>query len=147
MCAETEAEVCFRTWAGCGLHVEACLADVPVDQRCKCREEAVKSDTFVKWSHGLEIETVDPRTLTEEKLREYHRFSKSLMEEEYESYHRHVMFHDVLYIFRQTESKEIVGLSHWRHIALQSDTLKSTLTLVIQGKAFPFERNSSVYNF
>ncbi len=28
--------MCLKAWAGCGLHIEAALHDVPVDQRCQC---------------------------------------------------------------------------------------------------------------
>ena len=31
------------TFAGCGMHVEEVLGDVPSDQRCRCHEEASKS--------------------------------------------------------------------------------------------------------
>ncbi|MBS2021498.1 MAG: hypothetical protein JST92_03755 [Deltaproteobacteria bacterium] len=33
------------TWSGCGAHAEAVLANVPKDQRCKCREAAAPKVT------------------------------------------------------------------------------------------------------
>ena len=40
MCRRVECSRCARpTYAGCGAHVERVLADVPADQRCRCREE------------------------------------------------------------------------------------------------------------
>jgi hypothetical protein len=40
MCRRDECRKCGKpTFAGCGAHVEQVLGGVPVDQRCKCREE------------------------------------------------------------------------------------------------------------
>jgi len=40
MCRRVECRKCGRpTFAGCGAHVEQVLGDVPVAQRCRCREE------------------------------------------------------------------------------------------------------------
>jgi hypothetical protein len=40
MCQRTQCVVCGKpTYAGCGRHIEAVLGDVPVEKRCKCREE------------------------------------------------------------------------------------------------------------
>lgn len=39
MCVRTTCQSCGKpTWGGCGAHIEAALAGVPHDQRCKCRE-------------------------------------------------------------------------------------------------------------
>jgi len=39
MCTRVTCEHCGKpSYAGCGLHVEQVLRDVPVDARCKCRE-------------------------------------------------------------------------------------------------------------
>jgi len=39
MCRQVTCPNCGRpTWAGCGLHIEQALADVPKDERCHCRE-------------------------------------------------------------------------------------------------------------
>ena len=27
------------SWAGCGMHIEQALKDVPVDQRCQCKKD------------------------------------------------------------------------------------------------------------
>jgi hypothetical protein len=44
MCRRIECSKCGRpTYAGCGLHVEQVLGDVPPADRCRCREEAPKS--------------------------------------------------------------------------------------------------------
>ena len=43
MCRRVECRKCGRpTYAGCGLHVEQVLGDVPAAQRCCCREEPPK---------------------------------------------------------------------------------------------------------
>ena len=40
MCTRVRCPKCGRpTYAGCGQHVEQVLGDVPVSQRCRCREE------------------------------------------------------------------------------------------------------------
>lgn len=37
MCRKVNCIKCKKpTWAGCGLHIEAALGDVPKEQRCKC---------------------------------------------------------------------------------------------------------------
>ena len=48
MCRRVECSKCGRpTYAGCGLHVEQVLGNVPPAQRCRCREDKPKdaSDT------------------------------------------------------------------------------------------------------
>lgn len=41
MCRRVSCRRCGKpTWAGCGRHVEAALAGVPKEERCRCREEA-----------------------------------------------------------------------------------------------------------
>ncbi|MCL2724446.1 MAG: hypothetical protein FWD69_08415 [Polyangiaceae bacterium] len=40
MCYRVECSECHKpTYAGCGMHIEQVLGDVPPDQRCKCREK------------------------------------------------------------------------------------------------------------
>lgn len=40
MCRRVECPECKRpTYAGCGMHVEQVLGDVPKEQRCRCREQ------------------------------------------------------------------------------------------------------------
>jgi hypothetical protein len=40
MCRRVECRKCGRpTFAGCGMHVEQVLGNVPPEQRCRCREE------------------------------------------------------------------------------------------------------------
>jgi len=40
MCHRITCRTCGKpSYAGCGLHVEMVLADVPRDLRCRCREE------------------------------------------------------------------------------------------------------------
>jgi len=37
---KTTCETCGKpTWKGCGNHIEQALKDVPVDERCKCKEK------------------------------------------------------------------------------------------------------------
>jgi hypothetical protein len=39
MCRRVECRQCARpTYAGCGMHVEQVLGDVPKAERCRCRE-------------------------------------------------------------------------------------------------------------
>jgi hypothetical protein len=43
MCRRVDCPKCGRpTYAGCGMHVEQVLGNVPADQRCRCREEPAK---------------------------------------------------------------------------------------------------------
>jgi len=43
MCRRVECRKCGRpTFAGCGMHVEQVLGDVPAAERCRCREEKPK---------------------------------------------------------------------------------------------------------
>jgi hypothetical protein len=45
MCRQTTCEKCGKTtWAGCGAHVDAVMANVPADRRCRCRETPRKKD-------------------------------------------------------------------------------------------------------
>ena len=40
MCRPATCKQCAKqTWAGCGQHVDAVLANVPTSQRCVCRAE------------------------------------------------------------------------------------------------------------
>lgn len=40
MCRRVECTSCEKpTFAGCGMHVEQVLGDVPPEQRCRCREK------------------------------------------------------------------------------------------------------------
>jgi len=46
MCRRVECRKCGRpTFAGCGMHVEQVLGDVPPTQRCRCREERTRPMT------------------------------------------------------------------------------------------------------
>lgn len=41
MCRRVDCPKCGRpTFAGCGLHVEQVLGNVPPAQRCRCREQS-----------------------------------------------------------------------------------------------------------
>jgi hypothetical protein len=43
MCRRIDCPKCGRpTFAGCGMHVEQVLGNVPPAQRCRCREEPRK---------------------------------------------------------------------------------------------------------
>ena len=40
MCRRVECQTCKKpTFAGCGMHIEQVLGDVPRDGRCRCREK------------------------------------------------------------------------------------------------------------
>jgi hypothetical protein len=44
MCRRVECATCGRpTYAGCGLHIEQVLGDVPPADRCRCREKRAES--------------------------------------------------------------------------------------------------------
>lgn len=44
MCSQVRCQTCGKpTWTGCGAHIEQALRNVPVDQRCKCRQQAESS--------------------------------------------------------------------------------------------------------
>lgn len=46
MCRLAQCSDCGKaTFAGCGMHVEAVLAGVPADERCRCREAAAVAVT------------------------------------------------------------------------------------------------------
>ena len=46
MCQRITCSKCGRpSFAGCGMHVESVLKDVPKDQRCKCREQTAQSSS------------------------------------------------------------------------------------------------------
>jgi len=39
MCRRVQCESCGKpTYAGCGQHIEQVLADVPAEERCRCRD-------------------------------------------------------------------------------------------------------------
>lgn len=41
MCTRVRCNKCGRpTYSGCGAHIEQVLGDVPVAERCQCREKA-----------------------------------------------------------------------------------------------------------
>ncbi len=47
MCMRVSCPKCGKpTFSGCGAHIEQVLGDVPKEQRCKCREEAVKKPSI-----------------------------------------------------------------------------------------------------
>ncbi len=57
MCRRVNCNKCNKpTFAGCGMHVEQVLGDVPKDQRCACRYTASASsssgDTMVSRFFG-----------------------------------------------------------------------------------------------
>jgi len=44
MCRRVTCEKCGKpSFAGCGLHIEAVLGDVPKNERCSCREAVAVS--------------------------------------------------------------------------------------------------------
>ena len=43
MCRRVDCRKCGKpTFAGCGMHVEQVLGNVPVSERCRCNEERAK---------------------------------------------------------------------------------------------------------
>ena len=55
MCSRTTCRECGKpTFAGCGMHVEQVLGDVPKDERCKCRESQSQGQTLSSaWLPGF----------------------------------------------------------------------------------------------
>ena len=55
MCRRVDCPKCARpTFAGCGAHVEQVLHDVPVAERCHCRDDkATASPSVVPWLRSL----------------------------------------------------------------------------------------------
>lgn len=54
MCIRVTCQSCQRpTYAGCGMHIEEVLGDVPRDQRCQCREERAGSASPLLPGAGL----------------------------------------------------------------------------------------------
>lgn len=57
MCRQVVCNICKKTtWAGCGQHVDAVVKNVPVENRCKCRE--AKTPNCTPGANGI---CVDPR--------------------------------------------------------------------------------------
>jgi hypothetical protein len=59
MCRRLTCPSCGKpTFAGCGMHVEQVLGDVPLERRCKCKQQspsqprAVNEPTFWKRLFG-----------------------------------------------------------------------------------------------
>ena len=51
MCRRIQCNQCQKpSFAGCGMHVEQVLGDVPKDQRCQCRFKAQAGDTIASAS-------------------------------------------------------------------------------------------------
>jgi hypothetical protein len=59
MCRRIQCEDCGKpSFAGCGMHVEQVLGDVPKAERCRCREDAASRPKAEKakpfsWLRGL----------------------------------------------------------------------------------------------
>jgi len=53
MCRRIDCKKCHKpTYAGCGMHIEQVLGDVPKNKRCTCRTEAASAspaDGDRKW--------------------------------------------------------------------------------------------------
>jgi hypothetical protein len=55
MCRRVTCEKCGKpTFAGCGMHIEQVLADVPKEQRCQCtaEEKASAKGSILGWLLG-----------------------------------------------------------------------------------------------
>lgn len=59
MCRRVECSKCHRpTFAGCGMHIEQVLGDVPREQRCHCNEKSAvakpkSAPTSASWFERL----------------------------------------------------------------------------------------------
>lgn len=46
MCRRIQCSKCHKpTYAGCGMHIEQVLGDVPKEERCRCKEKAATEGT------------------------------------------------------------------------------------------------------
>lgn len=53
MCTRVRCSKCGRpSYSGCGAHIEQVLGDVPVADRCKCRENAERERAAKKAAAG-----------------------------------------------------------------------------------------------
>lgn len=61
MCRQIVCNTCKKiTWAGCGKHIDAVFKNVPVENRCKCREnKESKTPVCAPGSKGI---CIDPKT-------------------------------------------------------------------------------------
>ncbi len=49
MCRRIECVKCKKpSYAGCGLHVEQVLSDVPREKRCRCHEKPKQEDAGIR---------------------------------------------------------------------------------------------------
>ena len=49
MCHRVTCRTCGKSsYAGCGMHIEEVLGDVPRDRRCRCREERAAASAAKK---------------------------------------------------------------------------------------------------
>ena len=54
MCRRVDCRKCGKpTFAGCGMHVEQVLGNVPPSQRCRCREERAATGPSAEATSGL----------------------------------------------------------------------------------------------
>jgi hypothetical protein len=54
MCRRVDCRKCGRpTFAGCGMHVEQVLGNVPPSKRCRCREESAAKEPSKDGSPAL----------------------------------------------------------------------------------------------
>jgi hypothetical protein len=54
MCRRIDCAKCGKpTFAGCGMHVEQVLGNVPPAQRCRCREERATTETTAAGAKGF----------------------------------------------------------------------------------------------
>ncbi len=54
MCRRVTCKSCGKpSYAGCGMHIESVLADVPQGDRCTCRDTAPRSGKASSWWQRL----------------------------------------------------------------------------------------------
>lgn len=67
MCFPVQCQKCGKTtWQGCGLHVDAVMSKVPVDQRCTCKKGEVKTKPLPKQAEPKDLDTIANITSPEE---------------------------------------------------------------------------------
>ncbi len=53
MCSPARCSTCGKvTWRGCGMHVDAVMAQFPVSERCTCREAQQAAAPSPTWTFG-----------------------------------------------------------------------------------------------
>jgi hypothetical protein len=86
------------------------------------------------WACGLKVSAGNPTKLTAAELREIHTFSISVLDEPFESFRLSALWHDIIYVFKESESNRMVGISFWRHESIELPNGMGRIKVIVQGK-------------